>query len=84
MKIERSSSSYYLQPNDIVAELLALSVVEHTYMQNLTIAIELDGSGGAASVDFPEAGRPVTTISCGRISTILGRSRSMPGPTSAV
>lgn len=35
-----------LTPSDVVAELLALSIVEHTYTPNIAITIELDDTQG--------------------------------------
>ena len=43
---ELRRESQLLTPNEVCAELLALSVVEHSYTPDLTIRVDLDGSRG--------------------------------------
>ncbi len=47
MDAEQIRQSYPLTPEEVVAELLALSVAEHTNVPGMRISIELDGATGA-------------------------------------
>ncbi|HET7814959.1 MAG TPA: hypothetical protein VFL13_11350 [Candidatus Baltobacteraceae bacterium] len=53
-RLRREASK--LSPNDICAEILALSVVEYTYTPSLTISMELGQSGG----QLRDSGRGIT------------------------
>jgi DNA gyrase/topoisomerase IV subunit B len=47
MNVDRlRHESSLLSPNDVCAEILALSIVEYTYTPSLSITIDLDRSGG--------------------------------------